>query len=128
MNALKGSLPSNRKFGLTIGAICIFLFLFGPVKFSNIAVAWLGLVLILTALFIPAILSLPNKAWMKLGDLLHQFTNPIFMLLLYIVVFCPIGLTLKLIKQFSAEKNYNNLSYWVKKTKYHQLDSMKNQF
>lgn len=128
MNALKEALPSNRKFGLTIGTICILLFLFGPVKFSHMIVVWLGLALILTALFIPAILAMPNKAWMKLGDILHQFTNPIFMLLLYVIVFCPIGLILQLIKQLSAEKNCDNLSYWVKKIKHSQLDSMKNQF
>lgn len=127
MSTLKEPFPSNRKFGLIIGTICIFLFLFGPVVFSKIWCEGLGLLLIFFALFMPNFLSVPNRIWMKFGSILHKLTNPIFMFFLYIIIFCPLGLTLKLFKRFSEEKKLDTkmTSYWIKKE---TMNSMKNQF
>lgn len=125
MNELMEPLPSNRKFGLTIGVIFIIMFLFNPTKFSILG--GLGLLMVFFALLAPSFLSFPNKTWMRFGDILQKITNPIIMFLLYFIVFCPIGLILNLFRQCANTKN-NNVTYWKEKEKLNHSSSMKNQF
>ena len=94
-------LPSERKFGLTVGGISlaigcfrwITLHLETPVTFLCVGV---GAVLIALALLAPSKLRLANLLWAKLGLLLARIVNPVVMFAIFLVVFVPAALIMRL--------------------------------
>jgi Saxitoxin biosynthesis operon protein SxtJ len=86
---------------------------------------------LLVALVAPRALNPLNRAWTALAVVLHKITNPIFLGVLYFLVFTPFGWLLRLCgKDFlrlkSAEEEQ---SYWiVRQPPGPEPESMSNQF
>jgi hypothetical protein len=86
-------LGSNRKFGLTFGAI------FGVMAvwplFHHHSPRWgflvAGAVIAAFALVAPERLAPLNRAWFRLGMLLNQIVNPIIMGLMFFAAVTPFG-------------------------------------
>ena len=91
---------SNKRFGLVVGGI---LFAFGAIRAwlhgeigpLSGALGGIGVVLMLAALIKPAILEPANRGWNKLGLLLHNVTNPIFLGGMYAIAIVPTGLLMR---------------------------------
>jgi hypothetical protein len=113
--SVKGS--SNRSFGLIFAAFfCIIgllpLFSRGEVRPWALGVAAVFAVI---AFAVPSILTPLNKAWMRLGLLLHRVVNPIVLGLMFLIAIVPVGLLMRLFGKdllrlkFSSEAS----SYWI---------------
>jgi len=115
----KAELPTDRKFGLTIGVV------------SAVVGAWLlwrahrgggvwasvGVVLVVAALTFPRVLRPLNLAWAWLGKLLNAIVSPLVMGVIFFVVLTPVSVLLRALKRdalnlaFEREKK----SYWVER-------------
>ena len=67
--------------------------------------------------FFKGIFSFLWKAWMKLGEILHQITQPVILALIFFLVITPIGF-LRRFFGFSKIKSlrlgaYKNRTYWI---------------
>ncbi|MEJ0095025.1 MAG: hypothetical protein WDN46_16880 [Methylocella sp.] len=86
-------LGSNRKFGLTLGAIFALLGVW-PVVHGN-SPKWvllaLGVALAASGWLKPDWLTPLNRAWFKLGLLLNRIVNPVIMGLMFFVAVTPLG-------------------------------------
>ena len=114
---------SNKRFGLVVGGIA---FAFGSVRaYLHGEIGWLagllgglGLVLLLAALIRPELLQSANRAWAKLGLLLHKITNPIFLGGMYIVAIVPTGLMMRV---FGVDpmglRRPRGETYWIARAK-----------
>src|SRR3954451_23039823 len=92
---------SNKRFGLIVGGIalafgCVRAYLHGQVGIVAGLLGGVGLVLIVAALIKPDILEGPNRAWGRLGLLLHKVTNPLFLGAMYVGAIVPTGLAMRL--------------------------------
>jgi hypothetical protein len=93
-------LPSNRKFGVTIGFIAIFLggvFFFQGFQLIGYPSLSIGFLLILIALKKAEILSPLNRCWMRFGELLGKVVSPIVLSFIFFSIFVPVSLFFKLI-------------------------------
>jgi hypothetical protein len=86
--------PSDRRFGLTIAAVCG---VFGGIRLWLGHSYWLGLlagalILAIFAVVWPSGLRPLNRGWMKLGLVLHRIVNPVVMTLLFVTTIVPVGL------------------------------------
>ncbi len=125
--------PSNRKFGLTIGAVLAVIAIVKAFHVSPWAYLWGGLAATfgLLALLRPAWLSLPNSLWLKLGLLLHRLVSPVIMAILFYGTILPIGLLMRALGKdplrLRLEKDVK--SYWLPLTDDRQPNaSMRQQF
>lgn len=112
---IKGS--SNRSFGLIFAAFfCIIallpLFSRGEVRLWALMVAAVFAVIAIT---VPSILTPLNKAWMRLGLLLHRVVNPIVLGLMFLIAIVPIGLLMRLIGKDLLRLKFSRdaSSYWI---------------
>lgn len=109
--------PSDRKFGLTIGAVLALVAILKAFQVSPWAFVWGGLsaAFVVSALVQPAWLSLPNRLWLKLGLLLHRLVSPLIMAILFYGTILPIGLLMRAIGKdplrLGLEKDVT--SYWL---------------
>jgi hypothetical protein len=90
--------PTNRRFGLTLGAVFIFIGLARALFGHGHAIWWLiaGLVLVVLAAVWPAGLGPFNRLWLKFGLLLYKFVNPVVMTVLYVSTIVPTGVIMRL--------------------------------
>jgi hypothetical protein len=109
--------PSNRKFGLTLGAILALIAVVKGFERSPWGGIWgvLALLLIGSALLRPSLLSTPNQIWLKLGLLLHRIVNPVIMAVLFYGTFLPIGLLMRLLGKdpLRLKLDKTAASYWL---------------
>jgi hypothetical protein len=109
--------PSNRKFGLTLGAILALIAVVKDFERSPWGGIWgvLALLLIGSALLRPSLLSTPNQIWLKLGLLLHRIVNPVIMAVLFYGTFLPIGLLMRLLGKdpLRLKLDKTAASYWL---------------
>ncbi len=128
--------PSERSFGLTVGGILLAialvrLFAFDAGTTSTLVLGVPGALLFLLAIVWPASLRLPNAAWSKLGLLLASIVNPIIMGLIYVLLFVPIGLGMKLFGRdaLRMKRSDGGNSYWITRTSSDpDIKRMENQF
>jgi hypothetical protein len=125
--------PTNRRFGLTVGGVCIFVggvrILFG----HGYSTWWLatGVVLVLLAAVRPAALAPLNGLWLRFGLLLHKFVNPVVMALVYFSTIVPVGVLMRLSGKdlLRLKPSPDAESYWiVRDPPGVQPEDMKNQF
>lgn len=116
-------LPSNRSFGLVVGAAAIALGLLiglrnGAFGSLTISLITLGCVLALLGLIAPSALTIPNRLWMKLGFYLGLVMTPVIMGLVYVTTFIPIALTLRLQGRdpLRRKRKPAGESYWIIRT------------
>ena len=118
---------SNRTFGLLFSLI----FLLCAIYFNNIVVIYLtailSLLLFLISLIKPELLKTPNYLWICFGEKLGIFMSPIILFMIYIIIFIPIGLILRLAKVDNLRlRNSKEESYWEKRKL--KIQPFKNQF
>ncbi len=126
--------PSNRSFGLTVGGI---LAAIGAAKgfwTGFFSLEWtllaLGGVLMVLALAAPAGLSVPNRLWMGLGQILFRVVNPLVMLLMYALCIVPAGLAARMFGYDPLKRKFDRdaKTYWIDRTPPDIDDPMKHQF
>jgi hypothetical protein len=113
--AVRGS--SNRSFGLIFAAFfCIIallpLFSRGEVRpWALVAAAVFAVI----AITVPSILAPLNKAWMRLGLLLHRVVNPIVLGLMFLIAIVPIGVLMRLLGKDLLRLKFSRdaRSYWI---------------
>ena len=112
---IKGS--SDRGFGLVVGGI--FLLLGCWPLLHGLSPRWYLVVpaalLIIFGAVAPSLLAPLNRAWMKLGLLLHRVVAPVLMGIVFFGVVLPIGLFMRLrgkdILRLKVDPNAR--SYWI---------------
>lgn len=110
-------LPSERKFGLSVG--CILLVLSGlPLISGRAPHVWLivpAIPLIVFALVKPSMLVVPNRLWFRFGLLLHAIINPIVLSLLFFLVVTPVALAVRLAGKRLLQRHFDPdaKSYWM---------------
>lgn len=128
--------PSDRAFGLTVGAILIAIaivriLISGELGIFATVLVLIGIPLCLAGQFAPGTLRLLNVLWARLGDVLFNIVNPAVMILIYATTFIPIGIAMRLggKDSLSRRMDRDTPSYWVDASKPIELsNSMKNQF
>ena len=124
------SQSSNRSFGLLFFVVFLILALW-PLKNGSIINLYfiiVSAIFLILGLINSKLLSLPNKLWVKLGEILGIIIAPVVMALVYFIILTPISLIVRLFGKdllelsFSKEKE----TYWVKRKK--NIGSMKKQF
>jgi hypothetical protein len=91
----------------------------------------IALVLALIAVFSPALLSTPNRWWLKLGIVLGKIVGPIALGILYYCVCGPLGFVMRLTGKdpLRLKLDPGADSYWIPRTPPGPPpDSMTNQF
>jgi len=121
---------SEKSFGIVF-AVVFLIFSIYPLFSSNPAHTWafvLSIIFLSLALFLPKILILPNKIWLKIGEILGSIVAPIFMSLVYFITVLPIGVMMRILgKDLLQPKPDKTIkSYWIVRDK--PVESMKNQF
>jgi hypothetical protein len=125
--------PSDRRFGLTIGAvlavIAVVRLVFGHSHWTR----WLGagLAFALFGLVWPGALHPLNRAWLLLGLMLHKIVNPIVMALLFFSTITPVGFLMRLCGKdpMRLRRDKAVASYWIaREPPGPPAESMRNQF
>ena len=129
----KTSVGSNRKFGLTIGAILI-AFSGAPSLLHHRPVRlWLlapGLVVLVLGFVAPDLLGSLNRLWFRFGLLLGRISNPIVMGILFFVVLAPISWILRLRGHdlLRLRRDAKADSYWIHRDQTAPSTSLTKQF
>jgi hypothetical protein len=105
----------GRKFGLTVGGAFLVL----------TAILWwrgrtgvapyfgaLGGLLVAAGLVVPTMLGPVNRAWMGLAHLISKVTTPIFMGIIYFVVFTPVGVGMRLAGRRTLVHQPQSHGFW----------------
>ena len=111
----KVKLPSNKVFGIFFAIIFLLLWLYFLVSDWQFVHAFIAIAIIFFILGIlnSNILYPLNYAWYKFGLVLGIIISPIILLLIYILLFVPIGLILKIFKKDVLKlKTDSSKSYW----------------
>ena len=121
---------SDKNFGLVFAA------LFALIAFSSalpqigfhIAAGAASIFFLLAALLKPTILHGVNAHWSKFGLLLSKIISPIVLVILFYIVFLPIGLFLKIINKDILNKKIDKAAttYWINSAE--PVSTMKEQF
>lgn len=128
---VKGS--SNRSFGLVFFAVFAIVTVW-PVLFGNPLRWWTAPIagaFLVVAFVAPQILAPANRAWTKLGLLMHHVVNPLIMGLLFFVTITPMGLLLRLFGKdlLRLKRDPQAATYWIERNPPGpSADSMRRQF
>ncbi len=116
--ALKTS--SDRAFGLSVGLILlaivgIRLWLNHGSHALNAALAGIGVLLTVLGIVAPHLLTSLNHWWTKLSLLIAAVVNPIVMLLMFVLVFLPIAIVMRIAGRDTLRRkpDADAQSYWV---------------
>ena len=96
--------------------------------YSNILFA-LSLLIFSLGVINSSLLKIPNWLWFKFGMILAKIVNPIVLGLIYLLLFVPTAIALRLFKKDVLNlkvRNHEN-TYWMENKKYEIFD-MKDQF
>jgi hypothetical protein len=123
--------PSERSTGLAFAALALLVAILwrqAPV------VPWVALagaaVLSGLSLSAPQLLKRLNNYWFRLGLLLHRIVTPLVMFVIFVLVFVPAGLLMRLWHDpLRAQRAGTDATYWIERKSNAQQDgSMINQF
>jgi len=124
------SKKENRIFGLVLFILLnVVYFLMDNLNlYDHIIFIITGIAIILISFLIPSILTKPNAIWIKFGLLLGNFTSFFILLIIFLVLFFPIGTILRALNALGIKDKYETKidSYWVKRRD--PIQSMKKQF
>lgn len=116
---VKVRMGSERNFGLVIGAVFGVIALWPLLHGNGIRPIWLGAAALMAGLglFAPKLLAWPNKLWFRFGLLLGAIVAPIVMALVYVIVFLPIGMILRLKRAdlLRLKADPGAASYWIER-------------
>lgn len=113
---VKGS--SNRAFGWTFVAVFLIIGLW-PLGF-NAGLRWWAVIVaalvMLTTLAMPALLTIPNRLWLRFGAVLHRVVSPVVLALMFYVVITPMGLLMRALgKDLLCLRGDPSATYWIKR-------------
>jgi Saxitoxin biosynthesis operon protein SxtJ len=114
--------PSDRKFGLTVGGLLLAFaavrWLLGHGGWVCIVAASIGTVLVLLCATMPRVLRPLNRGWMALGTAMAMIMSPIVMLLMFLLVFTPIAIGMRLAGRdaLGLRRKPAGQSYWHTRT------------
>jgi hypothetical protein len=114
---VKGS--SNRAFGWTFVAVFTFVGLW-PLG-SNGAMRWWAVIVaalvMIATLAMPALLTIPNRIWLRFGLLLHRVVSPIALGLMFYIVITPVGLLMRAMGKdlLCLRRGDPSGSYWIRR-------------
>lgn len=119
MNIDIPTIVKARQFGLLIAVV--FLVFAGMhihrsfVQSGLLAAA--GIATAAIALMSPKVLIAPLGYWLRLGNLLQKIANPVIMGCLFLCVFCPLGLLMRVLGRTPLKLNLDNqaTTYWVER-------------
>jgi hypothetical protein len=106
----------GRKFGLTLGAVFAALTILFWWRGKHVALqvtTSLSALLIIGAIVVPRHLVAVERAWMRLAELMSAVTTPIFLGIVYYLVFTPIGLVMRLAGHQPMRHPDVNGSLWI---------------
>ena len=77
----------------------------------------LAATLLLITLAKPDWLAAPNRAWMRLADLLHRVVSPIVLAVMFYGMFTPVAFVMRLAKRDALKRRYDAqaTTYWVRR-------------
>ena len=114
------SVGSDRSFGLVMAAGCAVLASLSVWREGHAwpVLAAIAIFFLVTALFIPTALHSLNRAWLKLGLLLHKIVNPVVMGLIFYGAVLPTGLVMRFIGRdlLRLKPQPEAGSYWIIRT------------
>jgi hypothetical protein len=115
---VKGS--SNREFGLVMAGALAIVGLWPLWKGSSVR-PWplaAAAIFAILALALPSLLTPLNRLWMALGLLLGRITTPIFLGLLFFLVFTPVAILFRIMGRDALRLRWNRgaPSYWIERT------------
>ena len=116
---------SNRQFGFFFSAVLLFLSYFFRLQDKDLASLFLLLIALsfgLSAIFAPMKLVIFNRLWTSFGILLGKLTNPLLLLVIFLLVVTPYALILRASKRdlLRLRELDLELSYWEERKVYEQ--------
>jgi hypothetical protein len=126
-------LPSNRKFGalftLVFLALAVHLYRRSSVPLAEAATLSAAIFAGL-AVFKPVWLGAANRLWFRAGQVMGHLVNPIVVGLLFIGIFVPVGIAMRLFgRDALAVKHRSANTYWRERSSSaSDPDGFKNQF
>jgi hypothetical protein len=120
----------GRRFGFVVGTA--FLLLGGVSRWRGHEVVplvlWaIGGALVLGGLLIPGSLGPVYRAWMRLAHLLSRVTTPVFMGLIYFLLFTPVGIARRLFGGNALVRSRGD-SFWVDRSGAARRSNLQRQF
>ena len=121
---------TERNFGLVFAIVFAIISLY-PLWFGKNIHLWaciIAFIFFFLAIFLPKVLIIPNKLWIKLGSFLGAIVSPIIMGMIFFLTVTPTGMIMRLLGKDILNQKINKKikSYWIKRKK--TVSSMKNQF
>jgi hypothetical protein len=123
--------PSDRATGLVFAAAALVATVLWR---GEPTIFWGGLVaaaaLALVSMSAPVLLKPLNYIWFRLGLLMHRIVSPIVMLTLFLVMFVPAGMLMRIWHDpLRARRKPEASSYWIERSESGRpITSMANQF
>ncbi len=108
-----------RAFGLMLVAVCV-LVAFWPLLSAH-SPRWWAVALAagfgVAAWHAPQVFALPNRAWMKLGELLARIVAPVALAVLFYGLFVPMGWLMRAVGHdpLRLRRNAADASYWIER-------------
>ena len=124
-------LPSERSTGLVFTAVALIV---AALWRKDPVVPWVAIaiaaVLALLSFVAPKVLKPLNVLWFRFGLLLHRIVNPLVMLIMFVVVFVPAGLIMRIWHDpLRSRRGPAGSTYWrQRKADPEKSASMANQF
>lgn len=120
--------PSDRSTGLVFAAVAVIV---AALWRNNPTAPWVALgvaaMLLIASLAVPIVLRPLNWIWFRVGLLLHRVMNPLIMLAMFVLVFVPGGLLMRIWHDpLRSRRAASGSSYWIDRQK--SDGSMTNQF
>jgi hypothetical protein len=110
---------SNRAFGWVFAAVFLIVALW-PLALGGAPRWWSLIVSALVALVTvaaPALLTVPNRLWLRFGMLLHRIVSPVMLAIMFYLVVTPMGLLMRAFAKGSLRLHRDAAagSYWIKR-------------
>lgn len=125
------SARQGRSFGLTVGGAFLVLtglFLWRDKDILMPIAGSLGAFFILGGLLFPTRMGPVERAWMRLAHLISKVTTPVFLGVLYLVVFMPVGAVMRLLGKNPMERRISGDGYWVARAQTDRRSNLQRQF
>ena len=125
-------LPTNKKFGLFFAIIFAAVGLYFQINeqtYVALVAASCAVTLAILAILNSSYLTPLNKAWMFFGYAIGKVVSPLVMLAIFIFIFLPIGIFMKLIRRDELRLRYRSATtYWREREKSPTAESFNEQF
>jgi hypothetical protein len=109
--------PSDRSFGVVFATVFALLALL-PLLWGGAFRVWaaaLGVAFLVVAFVAPTVLAPLNRQWLRFGLALHRVTSPVLLFLMFVLIFVPVGLVMRVIRRDALGLKFDKSrsSYWV---------------